>query len=118
MKKIIRLTESDLARIVKRVIKESDEIPLFIRRRENKISEILDEVVSTAENDPMNFSDEFEYADNILNWTIQIMREVFGDDMIEREENDILGHLKEMYGDHLFDIYYSEVEPEDDFEDY
>lgn len=118
MKKIIRLTESDLARIVKRVIQESDEIPLFIRRRENKISEILDEVVSTAENDPMNFSDEFEYADNILNWTIQIMRGVYGDDMIERDENDILGHLKEMYGDHLFDIYYSEVEPEDDFEDY
>ena len=118
MKKIIRLTESDLARIVKRVIQENEGIPLFIRRRENKISEILDEVVSTAENDPMNFSDEFEYADNILNWTIQIMREVFGDDMIEREENDILGHLKEMYGDHLFDIYYSEVEPEDDFEDY
>ena len=118
MKKIIRLTESDLARIVKRVIQESNEVPLFIRRRENKISEILDGVVSDPENDPMNFSDEFEYADNILNWTIQIMRGVYGDDMVERDENDILGHLKEMYGDHLFDIYNSEVEPEDDFEDY
>ena len=117
MKKIIRLTESDLARIVKRVIQESDEVPLFIRRREEKISEILDDIVNDPDNDPMNFSDEFEYADNILNWTIQTMRGVFGDDMVEREENDIIGHLKEMYGDHLFDIYYSQVEPEDDFEE-
>jgi hypothetical protein len=114
MKKVIRLTESDLARIVKRVIQENEGIPLFIRRREKKISEIMDEIVNDPDNDPMNFSDEFEYADNILNWTIQTMRGVFGDDMVEQEENDIIGHLKEMYGDHLFDIYNSQVEPEDD----
>ena len=109
-----KLTESDLARIVKRVIQENEGIPLFIRRREKKISEIMDEIVNDPDNDPMNFSDEFEYADNILNWTIQTMRGVFGDDMVEQEENDIIGHLKEMYGDHLFDIYNSQVEPEDD----
>ena len=92
---------------------------------EDKIDDLGDALMSSSKLDSIltntyasDFSDEFEYADNILNWTIQIMREVFGDDMIEREENDILGHLKEMYGDHLFDIYYSEVEPEDDFEDY
>lgn len=120
MKKIVRLSENDLTNIVRRVVaeQEREDVSLFIRRRLEKISEILGAVVDDPNSDPMNFSDEFEYADNILSWTIQTMRGVFGNDMIDEMEDDIMDNLKEIYSDHLFDIYHSQVEPEDDFEDF
>ena len=120
MKKTVRLTENDLTNIVRRVVaeQEREDVSLFIRRRLEKISEILGTVVDDPNSDPMNFSDEFEYADNILSWTIQTMRGVFGNDMIDEMEDDIMDNLKEIYSDHLFDIYHSQVEPEDDFEDF
>lgn len=120
MKKTVRLSENDLTNIVRRVVaeQEREDVSLFIRRRLEKISEILGAVVDDPNSDPMNFSDEFEYADNILSWTIQTMRGVFGNDMIDEMEDDIMDNLKEIYSDHLFDIYHSQVEPEDDFEDF
>lgn len=120
MKKTVRLSENDLTNIVRRVVaeQEREDVSLFIRRRLEKISEILGAVVDEPNSDPMNFSDEFEYADNILSWTIQTMRGVFGNDMIDEMEDDIMDNLKEIYSDHLFDIYHSQVEPEDDFEDF
>ena len=120
MKKIVRLSENDLTNIVRRVVaeQEREDVSLFIRRRLEKISEILGTVVDEPNSDPMNFSDEFEYADNILSWTIQTMRGVFGNDVIDEMEDEIMDNLKEIYSDHLFDIYHSQVEPEDDFEDF
>ena len=120
MKKIVRLSENDLTNIVRRVVaeQERENVSLFIRRRLEKISEILGAVVDDPNSDPMNFSDEFEYADNILSWTIQTMRGVFGNDVIDEMEDEIMDNLKEIYSDHLFDIYHSQVEPEDDFEDF
>lgn len=120
MKKIVRLSENDLTNIVRRVVaeQEREDVSLFIRRRLEKISEILGAVVDDPNSDPMNFSDEFEYADNILSWTIQTMRGVFGNDVIDEMEDEIMDNLKEIYSDHLFDIYHSQVEPEDDFEDF
>ena len=120
MGKIVRLSENDLTNIVRRVVaeQEREDVSLFIRRRLEKISEILGTVVDDPNSDPMNFSDEFEYADNILSWTIQTMRGVFGNDVIDEMEDEIMDNLKEIYSDHLFDIYHSQVEPEDDFEDF
>lgn len=120
MKKTVRLSENDLTNIVRRVVaeQEREDVSLFIRRRLEKISEILGAVVDEPNSDPMNFSDEFEYADNILSWTIQTMRGVFGNDVIDEMEDEIMDNLKEIYSDHLFDIYHSQVEPEDDFEDF
>lgn len=120
MKKTVRLSENDLTNIVRRVVaeQEREDVSLFIRRRLEKISEILGAVVDDPNSDPMNFSDEFEYADNILSWTIQTMRGVFGNDVIDEMEDEIMDNLKEIYSDHLFDIYHSQVEPEDDFEDF
>lgn len=120
MKKIVRLSENDFTNIVRRVVaeQEREDVSLFIRRRLEKISEILGKIVDDPNSDPMNFSDEFEYADNILSWTIQTMREVFGNEVIDEMEDDIMDNLKEIYSDHLFDIYHSQVGPEDDFEDF
>lgn len=42
MGKVIRLTESDLMRIVKRVIIEHDDMSIFFRRRFNKYEVLID----------------------------------------------------------------------------
>ena len=114
------ITESDITRIVKRVIKEQEmgNISLYLRRRLGTISEILGKMVDDPNSDPLNFSDEFEYADNILNWTIQDLIREFNDGVIEENEDEVMDNLKEIYSDHLFDIYHSEIESEDDYEDF
>lgn len=120
MIKIIKLTESDLTKIVTKIIKEQEmgDISLYLRRRLGTISEILGKMVDDPNSDPLNFSDEFEYADNILSWTIQDLVREFNDGVIEENEDEVMDNLKEIYSDHLFDIYHSQVEPEDDFEDF
>jgi hypothetical protein len=60
MKKIIKLTESDLNRIIKRVISESKEKGYYIRR----FGKLEDLVRGQMEiQDPCNFDDGEEYAD-------------------------------------------------------
>jgi len=120
MKKTVRLTENDLTNIVRKVVaeQEREDILLYLRRRLEKISEILGKMVDDPNSDPLNFSDEFEYADNILSWTIQDLVREFNDGVIEENEDEVMDNLKEIYSDHPFDIYHSQVEPEDDFEDF
>ena len=120
MKKTVRLTENDLTNIFRKVVaeQEREDILLYLRRRLEKISEILGKMVDDPNSDPLNFSDEFEYADNILSWTIQDLVREFNDGVIEENEDEVMDNLKEIYSDHLFDIYHSQVEPEDDFEDF
>lgn len=114
------MTENDLTNIVRKVVaeQEREDILLYLRRRLEKISEILGKMVDDPNSDPLNFSDEFEYADNILSWTIQDLVREFNDGVIEENEDEVMDNLKEIYSDHLFDIYHSQVEPEDDFEDF
>jgi hypothetical protein len=120
MKKVIRLNESNLTKIVTKIIKEQEmgNISLYLRRRLGTISEILGKMVDDPNSDPLNFSDEFEYADNILSWTIQDLIREFNDGVIEEKEDEVMDYLKEIYGDHLFEIYHSEIESEDDYEDF
>ena len=120
MKKTVRLTENDLTNIVRKVVaeQEREDILLYLRRRLEKISEILGKMVDDPNSDPLNFSDEFEYADNILSWTIQDLIREFNDGVIEEKEDEVMDYLKEIYGDHLFEIYHSEIESEDDYEDF
>lgn len=120
MKKTVRLTENDLTNIVRKVVAEQEReyILLYLRRRLEKISEILGKMVDDPNSDPLNFSDEFEYADNILSWTIQDLIREFNDGVIEENEDEVMDNLKEIYSDHLFDIYNSQVDTEDDFEDF
>lgn len=120
MKKIIKLTENDLSKIVTKIIEEQegDDMSLYIRRRLERISQILGEIVDSPESETINFSDEFEYADNVLTWTIQKMMSEFDANVIEQNYDSIMDILKEIYGEHLLEIYQSESEPEDDYEDF
>jgi hypothetical protein len=113
MKKVVRLTESDLTRIVKRVIKEQEddnyEIPSRLRRRILNMEEKLEEVMDDPDNDPSDFSDEFEYTDNIIEYMIQELLGETEDSYIEDNENEISDFIKETYGEYIMDRYRSEV---------
>jgi len=117
MKKVIRMTESDLVRIVKRIINEQpsdDNIPKDIRRRLPIITQVFDETVDSPDNDPNDFSDEFEYADNIISYVITKLIRITNDKYFEINEENIIDYLKETYGEFLLEKYVSEVDEDDD----
>jgi hypothetical protein len=66
MKKIVRLTESDLTNIVNRVIKEDNSN--FLRKRLNYISRILDEVIAGLKPNDYDAIDYDDYKEEIV-WT-------------------------------------------------
>lgn len=117
MKKIIKLTEADLTRIVKRVISEQDDSKF--RRRDNEIQRILNKVTDDPENDPNYFSDEFEYADNMISFAVsKLLRKPENENV---DEDELFEYMKENYSEGLFDIYRSEAGDEfddDDFDDF
>ena len=122
MKKVIRITESDLVRIVKRLINEQpsddNDIPKDIRRRLPIITQVFDETVDSPDNDPNDFSDEFEYADNIISYVITKLIRITNDKYFEINEENIIDYLKETYGEFLLEKYVSEVDEDDEDDDY
>jgi len=63
------------------------------------IRESLQGAVNSA--DPKDFSDEFEYADNIISYAVEKIMDEFGD----VDEFEITDHIKDKYGDNLLEIY-------------
>ena len=113
MEKIIRLTESDLARIVKRVISEEseeDELNLFLRRRSELIDELIEKNINEVEEDGTLFIDQFEFADNIINWVVQDMK--LPDDI---DENEVIDYIKDEQGEYIMSRFnYVDDEEDDD----
>ena len=91
---------------------DESEMTKYLRRRLPEIKEIIDRQME--ENDPNDFGDEFEYADNIISWTIQDLGDFDFDTMDEDELNDI---IKEYFGEMMLDHYYDNVNPDDDDDD-
>ena len=113
MKKIIRLTESDLARIVKRVISEKseeDELNLFLRRRSELINELIEKNIDEVEEDGTLFIDQFEFADNIINWVVQDMK--LPEDI---DEDEVIEYIKDNQGEYILSQY-TEVD-DDEWDD-
>ena len=100
-----------------KVISEQDNTPIEIRRRMPQISKSFDEMLDSPDNNPNDFSDEFEYADNMISWTVDELVFNTDDSYYEDNEDDVRDFIKDMYGDFLFDRYYSEANNDDDEED-
>ena len=100
-----------------KVISEQDNTPLEIRRRMPQISKSFDEMLDSPDNKPNDFSDEFEYADNMISWTVDELVFNTDDSYYEDNEDDVREFIKDMYGDFLFDRYYSEANDDDEDDD-
>jgi hypothetical protein len=71
-------------------------------------SEKFEEILNTTYSS--DFSDEFEYADNIIYYLIS--------DYVDTEiEEDLIDYIKEVYGDQLLDLYRSGNDDDDDGDD-
>ena len=93
--------------LVKLFEKNGHKIPAGLRRRmstEHLINRIGREMEN---NNPNEFGDEFEYADNILSWVVEDYYP-YG----EAQVDEILDYMKEEYGDMVFDYYNSQVDNE------
>lgn len=114
------MTESDLVRIVKRLINEQpfyeNNIPNDIRRRASIINQVFEETIDSIEIDPNDYSDEFEYADNMIRYTIIELSRITNDDYYDVNGHNVVDYIKERYGDYLLDKYRSEVPYDDDDE--
>ena len=116
MKKVIRLTESDLVRIVKRVVSEGsqeDKLDMYLRRRAISIIELIDKNIDEVEQDGTLFDDEFEFADNIISWVVQDMG--VPDDI---DEGDIIDFIKDEHGEYILSRFNSENDEDDDNDDW
>jgi hypothetical protein len=100
-----------------KVISEQDNTPIEIRRRMPQISKSFDEMLDSPDNNPNDFSDEFEYADNMISLMVDDLVYNTDDSYYEDNEDDVRDFIKDMYGDFLFDRYYSEANNDDDEED-
>ena len=99
-----------------KVISEQDNTPIEIRRRMPQISKSFDEMLDSPDNNPNDFSDEFEYADNMISLTVDDLVYNTDDSYYEDNEDDVRDFIKDVYGDFLFDRYYSEAN-NDDYDD-
>lgn len=99
-----------------KVISEQDNTPIEIRRRMPQISKSFDEMLDSPDNNPNDFSDEFEYADNMISLTVDDLVYNTDDSYYEDNEDDVTDFIKDVYGDFLFDRYYSEAN-NDDYDD-
>ena len=59
------------------------------------------------EHEPSTFSDELEYADNVINYVAQ--EAIANGDVSEEEEDELIDELKDTYAYDLFDTYLSAV---------
>ena len=100
-----------------KVISEQGEIPVEIRRRMPRISQKFDEMLDSPDNNPNDFSDEFEYADNMISWTLDELIRDTNDNYYEDNRDNLVDFIKDMYGDFLFDRYYSEVNDDEEEND-
>jgi hypothetical protein len=108
------ITESQL-----RLLSEED-IPLWLRRRLNAgaLGEYIREEVQHQQ--PSDYSDEFEYADNIIMHAVSsfltIDEDFFENDSFDEWNDRLTEMAKEEYGEELFEIYRANTN-DDEFED-
>jgi len=112
----IKLTESELVNMVRMIIEDSDDLMSRMKRRQGELSNVVQKQVDQEDNNPDSFSDEFEYADNILSWALDEFIDQPGNEWLEDRRDDLLDYAKEEFGDQLFDLYYSATSEEEDDE--
>lgn len=108
------ITESQLKQLI------SENSDLWIRRRWSQIQEAISYAIS--QHSPCDFSDEFEYADNIISTAylfldsmIDVSSLPVDTDVYTDAEEFINEILKDEFGEELFEVYISNCSEDDDY---
>jgi hypothetical protein len=107
------ITESQLKMI------QEDSMPMWMRRRLN-VGELNNYLQKAVEGeDPTYYSDEFEYADNMISFAVNdfmtIDEEFFETNEAEEWTDRITDMMKDEFGDELFQIW-RDANPDEDEE--
>lgn len=117
MKKVLRLTESELIRIVKRIVESDDDIRSRMKRRFDGLQNLIQQEVD-AEDEPESYSDAFEYASNILSYAVDKFIAQPGNEYMADRYDDVIDYAKEEFGEDVMDVFRDLVGDDmDDFED-
>jgi hypothetical protein len=117
MKKVLRLTESELIRIVKRIVESDDDIRSRMKRRFDGLQNLIQQEVDN-EDEPESYSDEFEYASNILSYAVDEFISLPGNEYMAERYDEVLDYAKEEFGEDVMDVFRQLVGDDmGDFED-
>ena len=82
---------------------------LFLRRRSLKIKKLIDKHINEVEEENTSFSDEYEFADNIISWVVDDLTNSNYDD---NNYDELVDLIKDEFGDYILSQYV-----ESDFDD-
>jgi hypothetical protein len=95
------------------ISEQEDEIESRMRRRKDELINLIQ--FNVGENDPNNYSDEFEWADNIITWSVDELVEQPGNEWLSDRYSELMDYAKEEFAEELFEVYRDNVT--DDFDD-
>ena len=91
--------------------RKDDEDKSFLKRRLGIIEELIEKYIDEVEEEETLFSDEFEFASNIISWVTQDLSMIDGYD---DDYDDIENLIKDTFGEYILSRY---DEPEMDWDE-
>jgi hypothetical protein len=88
-----------------------DKDDVFLRRRLSTIKKLIEKYINEVEEEETLFSDEYEFADNIISWVVQ---DLTTSDYSDHDYDKLTDLIKDEFGDYILSQY---VESDDDDED-
>ena len=89
MKKVTRITESDITRLAKKIVNE--------QRREDDPTEDYFKVIDMVANHAMDEEDDLDEIERCINEIYKVMHEAYqDDDLTDEQADDIIDYAKEV----------------------
>ena len=110
MKKVVRLTENDLIKIVKRVIKENEDF-----RSDMGVNPVFEDIMNEIEKmyEDITYAESIKELDMVERDLQYLYREIkMSEDLSDDEKDELDNNLSDCYG--LIDDMYSKFSEEED----
>jgi hypothetical protein len=109
----IRHIQEANSRLEKRMLseQEDDNLPFSMKRRLPELERLIHSEMAMNSFD--DFKDEFEYADNIISWSVDAFLELPENEQYYEYYDEIVDYLKENYGEMIMNNY----EDADDYDE-
>ena len=79
-----------------------DKDDLFLRRRSSTIEKLIEKYINEVEEEEILFSDEYEFADNIISWVVQ---DLTTSDYSDHDYDKLTDLIKDEFGDYILSQY-------------
>ena len=88
-----------------------DKDDVFLRRRLSTIEKLIEKYINEVEEEETLFSDEFEFADNIISWVVQ---DLTTSEYSDHDYDELTDLIKDNFGEYILSQY---VDSDFDFDD-